>query len=508
MYIKNWSKYIDQFNENDEELYVQMISNGESKQWMEREIPKFECPDKVMEETYYFRWWTFRKHIKDISGSRIITEFLPEVRWSGPYNSINCANGHHIAEARWLGGDRELVREYLRFWLQGEGDETSYSSWLVYSAYQYAIVSGEKEFIISLLPDMVKMYQKIEEHNWTRYGLFWSFDDRDAMEMSISGSGLRPTLNSYMYANAYALAQIARWAGNEKMMLRYTNAAKALKEKICNDLWDETDEFFKVVPQKNKDAQIKNFKFEEIPLAHNVRESIGYIPWSFSIPAERYDIAWKFLTDKRYFKAEYGPTTAERKHPAFMQPCEKHECLWNGPSWPFATTQILNSLIELLQQKRDEWIKKDDFICLMHTYAKSHFRKTSFGKVVNWIDENIEPDSGEWLSRRILEEWNWRQDKGGYERGKDYNHSAFCDLVIRGICGVQITDDDQLRIQPLLSEEWEYFMLENLIYKGHRITIAYDKKGEKYSRGIGLWAEVDGKLAAQTTGLDEIAVKL
>ena len=26
-------------------------------------------------------------------------------------------------------------------------------------------------------------------------------------------------------------------------------------------------------------------------------------------------------------------------------------------------------------------------------------------------------------------------DKGGKERGKDYNHSTFCDLIINGLIG-------------------------------------------------------------------------
>ena len=27
-------------------------------------IPLFECPDKTIERTYYFRWWTYRKHLR------------------------------------------------------------------------------------------------------------------------------------------------------------------------------------------------------------------------------------------------------------------------------------------------------------------------------------------------------------------------------------------------------------------------------------------------------------
>ncbi len=154
---ENWREYIRRFNENDEETTVQAVPNEKAEEWVEREVPYFDCPDPVLEETWYFRWWVFRKHIKDTGRGRIITEFLPRVPWAGPYNSINGANGHHIAEARWLKQDRSLVREYLAFWLRGEGQETSYSSWLADTVYQYALVSGEEALAVDFLPELEEL---------------------------------------------------------------------------------------------------------------------------------------------------------------------------------------------------------------------------------------------------------------------------------------------------------------------------------------------------------------
>ena len=56
-------------------------------------IPLFECPDKDFEQIYYFRWWTYRKHIKQTPDGFVITEFLPHVGWAGKHNTINCAAG-------------------------------------------------------------------------------------------------------------------------------------------------------------------------------------------------------------------------------------------------------------------------------------------------------------------------------------------------------------------------------------------------------------------------------
>ena len=39
------ASYIDRFNMQDKELYVQHISNGQAKEFLSGNIPLFECPD-------------------------------------------------------------------------------------------------------------------------------------------------------------------------------------------------------------------------------------------------------------------------------------------------------------------------------------------------------------------------------------------------------------------------------------------------------------------------------
>lgn len=278
MSLINWEPYVTIFNQNDEEIIQQKFPNKDALEWMRQEVPLFECPDKAIEETYYFRWWVFRKHIEETPEGRIITEFLPKVEWAGPYNSINCAAGHHLAEARWLRHDKSLAEEYIRFWFKGSGDVTSYSSWIVDAVYRLVLTTGNKAFAVALLDNFIQYYESYEKSNFTPYGLFWSSDDRDAMEMSISGSGLRPTLNSYMAANANAIAQIAQWAGRSREAELYQNKAKLLRENIRRLLWDADGQFFKVIPMKSRDTALGSLSFKDVETKRNVRESIGYIP--------------------------------------------------------------------------------------------------------------------------------------------------------------------------------------------------------------------------------------
>ena len=84
----NFEHYADYFNSIDDEPIKNLISNDESWDWMQENIPLFECPDKEIEEIYYYRWWIYRKHIKNTPSGYVITEFLPEVRHAKKYNTI------------------------------------------------------------------------------------------------------------------------------------------------------------------------------------------------------------------------------------------------------------------------------------------------------------------------------------------------------------------------------------------------------------------------------------
>ena len=92
MYEKLHS-YVTEFNEKDEEMVVQLIPNDKAEGFLREQIPLIDCPDKELEKIYYFRWWTYRKHLKKTEKGHIITEFLPDVCWGGTYNSINCPVG-------------------------------------------------------------------------------------------------------------------------------------------------------------------------------------------------------------------------------------------------------------------------------------------------------------------------------------------------------------------------------------------------------------------------------
>ncbi len=242
----------------------------------------------------------------------------------------------------------------------------------------------------------------------------------------------------------------------------------------------------------------------------DVREQHGYTPWYFSLPEpnQGYEVAWKQLMDPEGFYAPFGPTTAERRHPGFRLAYTNHECQWNGPSWPMSTSITLTALANVLNDYPQEIISKADYFETLKIYTQCHRLKREDGRVVPWIDENLNPLTGDWISRTRLKSWKngtWDAGKGGRERGKDYNHSTYCDLIITGLVGLRPRADDIVEVNPLLPRgTWKSFCLDNVSYHGHTLSIIWDQDGTGYNQGAGLTILADGQQIGHSATLARV----
>ena len=470
--IKN---YVEEFNLNDEETIKNDIDNAHVYEWMKEEVPVFECPDKEIERAYYFRFWTYRKHIKTTKDGVVITEFLPKVLWSGKHNTINAAAGHHIYEGRWLKNSDRYLKSYIEFFLSVSDKSHMYSNWLIDAVYKYSLITGDYDFGSDFIDKLDKYYTEWEKTHGLPDGTFWSEDNYDAMEYSVSGTdeknrvhkGVRPTLNSYMCADALAISRFASIYGDKETAEKYLKKYEFLKNFINEKLYE--DGFYRAYHYKKNEDPTKAFMKKGV----SPRELIGYIPFMFDIPEKGRESCFDLLLSEDGFYSRYGLTTVERSNPRFMYPV-KHECLWNGYIWPFATSQTLTALMNVAKNCEDKKYK-EMFVSLLSQYARMHKRTREDGREVSWIDEVMSPVDGDWSSRTLLKKWGWSILKGGYERGKDYNHSTFCDLVISGICGVSVKDGE-ICVNPIIPDEWDYFSLKGVKVLGKEYDIKYDKK--------------------------------
>ena len=154
-------------------------------------------------------------------------------------------------------------------------------------------------------------------------------------------------------------------------------------------------------------------------------------------------------------------------------------------------------------------VSKEDYYKLLLQYAKSHKRTNQNGQIISWIDENLNPFTGDWISRTRLKEWEngiWSKEKGGVERGKDYNHSGFCDLVISDLLGLKPQLNGSIKITPMVPETWDWFCIDRVFSNGREIRVVWDKHGEKYKIGKGFMIFINDKLVKKSSNLIDLSV--
>jgi len=479
--------------------------------WFVENIPFLDCPDKEIQTTYYYRWELMTKHLTygNPDTGYLFTEFIDRPFWSGAYGGISCPAGHQLYEARWLRQGR-IAKDYSRYWLQTPGAQPrNYSTWLADSVLAVDAVHPDAAHVAGLLDGLIANDQGWRKRHYDpEVGLFWQTGHDDGMEFNIASRqtqdilrgapSYRPSFNAYMWADAKAIAKIAARQGRTDVEQEYEDFAQRLRETMVTKLWDPNRKFFFPMYKNNEnrdgyEISAGTLVYEQGRFAGDShgRELIGYVPWQFQMfePESPYEVAWAKLMDRDGFFAEFGPSTVERNDPMFL--LQKSCCWWSGQSWPYATTQTLKALANVLQRSKSPPVTSEDYVKMLGIYAKSH-RKD--GKP--YLAEALHPDTGSF------------EGHDGYNHSEHYFHSGFCDLVITGLVGVQPSDNDQILLHPLAPSTWDYLALDGLVLRGREVSILWDRTGERYQRGKGLSVFVDGKQVAHSLDLLPIRVDL
>ena len=493
----DFAHYAEHFNTMEDENIVTTIPNATASEWMRQNVPLFDCPQENFREMYYYRWWTLRKHIKRTPVGYGMTEFLVNRSYADRYNLIPCAIGHHVMESRWL-RDTTYLHQILRTWYYGNDGQAmvrmnKFSSWNPAAVYEMWKVQGDTAFMFSLKSRLEEEYARWERTNRLANGLYWQGDVQDGMEESISGGRkkqyARPTINSYMFGNAKALSAMNSMAGERDKAALYALKADTLKSLIESKLWNEEQQFFET---HRGDSSA------------NVREAIGFIPWYFNLPdkGSKYEVAWSQLLDEQGFSAPYGLTTAERRHPQFRS----HgvgKCEWDGAVWPFATSQTLTALANYLSDSGQLTVDSYDYSASAYSKAESNHNyplstihstlKSAFFRQMELYVESQHHRGRPYIGE-YLDETNGAWLMGDRERSRYYNHSTFNDLMITGVVGLRPQADGSIVLNPLVPQDkWDYFCLDGVNYRGHVLTIIWDRDGQRYHQGVGMTLMVDGQ---------------
>ena len=485
--------------------HAALLGAVEDPGWYEANIPFLDVPDQQIQDVYYYRWQTYKEHLVYTGPEYgwLSNEFLQPVSYGAPYGGVVAAAGHQITEGRWL-RDQQYTKDDIDYWLNGPGQfpkprtdavnpDTAdwaheYSFWAASAVWQQYLAAGDAGFTTAEKQSLIRQYDGWANHFDSSLGLYWQVPVWDATEFSPSsyessdpyhgGAGFRPTINAYQYGDAMAIAQIAALTSDTATAADFTGRATALRTAMQAHLWDPSRQFFYDMPRDNNPSHA----------LLDTREEMGFVPWMFDMPAASDASAFAQLKDPNGFAAAYGPTTTERRSQWFMHDASQC-CRWDGPSWPYETSQTLTGLANLLDDyPAQSVIKPVDYVSMLHTYAATQYRNGQ-----PYVAEAHDPDQP-----------NWIYDSN--DHSEDYNHSTFNDNVISGLIGLRGQAGDTLTVKPLAPSSWDYFALENTPYHGHNVTVLWDRTGSRYGQGAGLHVYVDGRQVATSPTLGTVTV--
>jgi hypothetical protein len=280
--------------------------------------------------------------------------------------------------------------------------------------------------------------------------------------------------------------------------LQPTYAARAdrIREATLAQLWNAdlnhfTDRYQRSTPYVKEGEFIRG------------RELVGYLPWFYELTpkegadASKYNFAWKHLLSTNELLGKAGLRTVEPSYPKYMAQYryegKRPECQWNGPSWPFQTSQILTGLANLLDDyPAQDVIDHADYLRLLRLYTKQHFLTAGHLD----LQEDYNPDTGGPIV--------------GLDRSHHYAHSTYVDLILSGLIGIRPRFDNTLEIAPLLPDKSRihYFAVQGIAYHGHDLTVVYDDTGKRYRLGKGLSIFVDGQRASGPAPLKRMLIQL
>ncbi|CAG8121092.1 unnamed protein product [Penicillium olsonii] len=488
---------------------------GNDAPWYADRIPVFESSASEIQDVYYYRWSVFRAHQRDLGADGYIsTEFLQDVGWQTQPSAllIDAAN-MHLREGRWC-RDRRFKDDYGNFLFGAHKNPYQFSESMADGVWQGYLVDGVSGSITGHLESMQDVYTGWNTTTMSTGGydvdksLYWIQPLTDATEYTIAsidasggsdgftgGNAFRPSINSYQYANALAISNIASLTGDKALAQEYKDKAATIKADVQTSLWNSTFKHF-IDRYKVDNTNVKYWDFIR------GRELVGYVPWTHDLPddTDAFAQAWTHLTDSEKFGGPHGLRTNEPSYEYYMRQYRyegsQRECQWNGPAWPYQTTQLLAGLANLLDHypkaAAANVISKTDYTKLLKQYAQLHYNPNRGG--ILDIEEDYDADTG----LPIV----------GLARSPHYFHSGFIDLVLSGLVGVRPQAGDTLEINPAAdASSISYFRAARIMYHGHEIAVQWDATGKQYGQK-GLIIEVDGKKAASSKNLSRLSVKI
>lgn len=481
--------------------------------WFDSNIARFACSDPLIEKMYYHRWYNVKKNSMNPHLGALKHRAFSEGRWTSDWyaNVISYGAGHQIRESRWL-RDPSYAWGHLQTWTENERPDGifpshitpkgqqggQYTDWIGSTAWDAYLVHPDKRLLAKVADPVARNAEGwkkvygwndspllvVDSHWWT--GMEWqpsffSFSDYQTG----GGAGTAPDkmtplsrvdLTAYNFGNAQNSARIYSALGRTADAARMRQLADATRDAVLKEMWN---------PETNWFQSLRASDEAKAP----AKEIIGLYPFYFDLPpaGKGYEAAWKTALDPDLFWTKWPLASAAKDCPAYSQtgwPVGPggSGCMWNGPSWPHANSIVLTAMANTLRHYEHGVLSKEKLYDLFASFTRVQYKDQD--RRIPWTGEFYDGDDGKWKTDQ-----------------RDYNHSTWIDPLISDLIGIVPRNDDVLEIDPLVPKEaWSWYVLDGQSYRGHDITIAYDKTGSHIAPGFkGYAVYLDGKLIEHTS---------
>jgi hypothetical protein len=474
----------------------------EYNDWFARNVPYFDAADAGFKVMWYYRWWIVRFNMAeadtpDLHGYRFYEGKL------GFDNQISFAVPAQLKDLTYL-RDPSFGRDQVRnayanlspvgavvdppgspYW--GE----MYSHWIAAALAEFervhplpatdlaplvqAAARDVRAWMTTFDPDGDGLPQR-NIPRITGYDLdilsFWYFCGL-RLDLSVQPPDMeRVDFASFVYANATAVAELARTLNDTALAADFDALAERIRAAVLGSLWDDRTHFF--YPQRAGDGA-----------RAWVRELHGFFPFTTGLAPDepRYVAALDKFIDPNEFWARFPPVITSIEH--YKRWTWEMDGLTRNIA-PHPISMGARTLIEALKHYHGHHITPAHFMELMRRYNALVYPG------VNPFDPYWRPNAHEYYSKWEPYQATLRPKPSDISH--DF-HSMYTSLIVEGVVGLTPRTDDKIELQPA-ALEWPYFALAGLRYRGHDLTIIWDHPdGEVRYAGQpeGFSLAVDGK---------------
>jgi hypothetical protein len=457
------------------------LNRTDWQNFFRNDIPRFSCSDKGLEELYGFRWFLLK--FSTAGGNLGFFKYPVVMEGRQAYQTYCCYSAPFMAlDMNWATNAQvgfghianmiHSVYEDGRFpWYTSprtnrvnlHHKSKTGLSLLPYTAWQHYLIHGNKEMLSEIYPGMKKNIEWwITDRDADGNGLFIidhqletgmddlsRFDDNDP---TLRYDAIDAT--SYAYANILAVSNMARILEKDNDEKYFQEYAGRTKKTVNSLLWNAEDKSYRDKHPNSKELS----KTMCITTFYPFFAGIGTLA--------NLDVFRKHLLNPDQFQLPYPVPALPKDDPNFDP-----TGFWEGPSWPAATSHILEAFAT--SAKTIDRSLLPDAAELIKLAANKHLQPRAD------FFERYNPLTGEPLSHF-----------------RDYMHSWWIDIIIRHIVGFEPQEDGHIKLDPL-PVGLDHFLLENVNYQGKKVTVVWqlpDKPREYEEYPMGYSVYIDGKM--------------